>query len=117
MRTSALIALLPLLANVASAHPHHKHDRSVRGSNRVRKSLSFGPTHSHASFEVLEQPIVVQSFTEGEVDAKRVASQFIAEKVGAGEGEGFFIRDDVSISFYDFNHSSVIISTASWHNG
>ncbi len=97
MRTSALLALLPLLVSLATARPYHSgHDHSVHRAHRIRKSLSFGPTHSHASFEVIDEPVTPQGLRSGDVDVKEVARRFIGEKVGAGEGDGFYIREDVS---------------------
>ncbi|KAK8847507.1 hypothetical protein IAR55_005365 [Kwoniella newhampshirensis] len=100
MRTSALISLLPLLATLTVARPHKgaQHDHSISSHHQPRKSLSFGPTHSHASFEVLEEPltiaIVQASGLLGDVDVREVAKTFIASKVEGEEGQAFYIRDD-----------------------
>ncbi|WWD21598.1 hypothetical protein CI109_106084 [Kwoniella shandongensis] len=94
MRTSALISLLPLLATLAIARPHDK-NHSIQSQSR--KSLSFGPTHAHASFEVLDEPITIvqaSGFVDGEVDVKEVAKAFIASKVEGEDGTAFYIRDD-----------------------
>ncbi len=97
MRTTALLTLLPLLATLSLARPHQPgHDHSLHRSHRIRKSLSFGPTHSHASFEVIDEPVAVQSLLVGEVDVKEVAKRYIGERIGSGDGEGFYIREDVS---------------------
>lgn len=98
MRTSALIALLPFLATLpAQARPHPSdHVRAVDQQGYIRKSLSFGPRHDHASFEVLDVQPVDQVMGLREIDAKEVAKAFIAHKVGGGEGVSFYIREDVS---------------------
>ncbi|BEJ12624.1 hypothetical protein CspHIS471_0210840 [Cutaneotrichosporon sp. HIS471] len=85
MRVSALLALLPALAGLTSAAP--------TTSASPRKSLSFGPSHPHHSFESFPHtPVhVKRSFEE---DPKRTAAQFIAHRLNVREGEGFFIRDD-----------------------
>lgn len=90
MRVSALVALLPALATLAAAAPH------PTASKGVRKSLSFGPEHAHAKFESYPSSTGLHARALDE-DPKRTAAKFIAEKVGAREGEGFFIRDDVSV--------------------
>ncbi|KAL1413436.1 hypothetical protein Q8F55_001203 [Vanrija albida] len=85
MRPSALVALLPFLA-VATAHGEH---------GKGRKSLSFGPHHAHARFEAFPDHVHKRAFTDSEpADARQVAAAFIAAKVGAGEGDGFYLRDD-----------------------
>lgn len=89
MRVSALVALLPALATLAAAAPH------PTASKGVRKSLSFGPEHAHAKFE--SYPSTGLHARALDEDPKRTAAKFIAGKVGAREGEGFFIRDDVSV--------------------
>jgi len=90
MRSSALIALLPLLATLATAAP----SPSPRSTYPIRKSLSFGPKHSHAKYEVLELGPVPEVGLTDFVDVKDVAKRFIAERVG-GE-DRFYIRPDVS---------------------
>jgi hypothetical protein len=103
MRSTALIALLPLLATLATARPHdhhhsHKHDRD-HGLQRQRKTLSFGPKHGHASFETIDTPVVPLGIDVGgliDVDPKEVARAFIAHKIGGNEGESFYLREDVS---------------------
>lgn len=103
MRSSALIALLPFLATATSARPSHSHHHHDHTHAHVRKSLSFGPAHPHASFELLHHAPADASAAEGsfasiatEVDVKQVARAFISERVGGDEGEGYYIRDDVS---------------------
>ena len=98
MRPAVLFALLPLLATNAIARPHQSgHDHSVHKSHRIRKSLSFGPIHKHASFEVAEEPELSYGFlAREEVDIHEVAKRFIGEKVGVEEGKGFYIREDVN---------------------
>lgn len=97
MRTSALLALLPLLANLAAARPHNtEHDHSLHQVHHVRKSLSFGPAHIHASFEVVDEPLAVHGLHRRDVNVKEVAKKFIREKMGSEDGVGFYIRGDVS---------------------
>ena len=97
MRTSALLSLLPLLVGLATARPHEPgHDHSSHRSRHIRKSLSFGPAHAHASFDILDDEPLVKGLLSDEVDVKEVARRFIGQRVGSGEGEGFYIRDDVS---------------------
>ncbi|WVQ83171.1 hypothetical protein IAT38_005310 [Cryptococcus sp. DSM 104549] len=93
MRTSALIPLLPFLATLAQARPHHSHDSSS-APQRARKSLSFGPAHPHASFHVLENPpqVQVQGLVDEPVDVKQVAKAFIGGRLGGDDG--FYIRED-----------------------
>jgi len=100
MRVAALVALLPALATLGSAHPTAQSGRDVATDNITsRKSLSFGPHHRHATFEVdPAHPSSHHSFKR-DADPKRVASSFIASKIGAAEGEGFYIREDVSTAF------------------
>jgi extracellular elastinolytic metalloproteinase len=102
MRPSALIALLPFLATFATAHPQpaHSHGNLNGVSHRERKTLSFGPTHAHASFEVVDTPVVSPHVAGvDDVDPKDVAKQFIAHQVGGKEGEAFYIREDVSDTY------------------
>jgi extracellular elastinolytic metalloproteinase len=85
MRVSALLALLPALATLASAAP--------TTSAAPRKSLSFGPSHPHHKFESFpDTPAFIKRAIEE--DPKRAAAKFIAHRTGATEGEGFFIRED-----------------------
>lgn len=96
MRSSALIALLPLLATLSIAHPHHHHSHHRHSS---RKTLGFGPSHKHATFELLSvEPVNGEISIQGlsEIDVKTVASRFIGDKIGSGEGVGYYIRPDVS---------------------
>lgn len=98
MRSSALIALLPLLAT-GYARPHDA-DSGRNGHHRhsLRKSLGFGPVHKHASFESV--PLAPLSDVEVlglvETDPVEVAKDFIKRQVGQEFGEGFYIREDVS---------------------
>lgn len=101
MRSTALLALLPCLATLAttSAHPHqakHSHHDDHHPSSKVRKSLSFGPSHSHAQYEVLSEPFVAAASLTGDVDPKVIGAQWIADKVGGEEGVSFYLRPDVS---------------------
>jgi extracellular elastinolytic metalloproteinase len=92
MRVSALLALLPALATLASAAP--------TTSAAPRKSLSFGPSHPHHKFESFpDTPAFIKRAIEE--DPKRAAAKFIAHRTGATEGEGFFIREDVSASILE----------------
>jgi extracellular elastinolytic metalloproteinase len=96
MRTAALLPLLPFLATLAVARPHSHH--ALNKADRLRKSLSFGPSHSHASFEIVDSPIEYGLLSlNGEVDAKEVAKAFLSENVGGEEGDSFYIRPDVSL--------------------
>ncbi|ODO08638.1 extracellular elastinolytic metalloproteinase [Cryptococcus wingfieldii CBS 7118] len=96
MRTSALIALLPFIATTAVARPCHS-EESTPASLRARKSLSFGPSHSHAKFELVDEPaspdfttlLAGQSF-----QAKDVVAAFLESKLGFREGSEYYIRDD-----------------------
>ncbi|OWZ33300.1 extracellular elastinolytic metalloproteinase [Cryptococcus neoformans c45] len=95
MRSSALIALLPFLATLTAARPRHHEDK--HSASRTRKSLSFGPAHSHASFEVLDDAVHVfepRGLIDEPIDVKRVAQTFLGSQLGAQEGEGFYIRED-----------------------
>ncbi|RXK40919.1 extracellular elastinolytic metalloproteinase [Tremella mesenterica] len=92
MRSTALVALLPLLATLSTASPHHKHHHHSFG--KQRKTLSFGPTHKHATFEVAPETFVVSADFEGEIDATEVAKRWIADKVGGQEGVSFYLRSD-----------------------
>lgn len=100
MRSSALIALLPILATLSLARPHHQHHSHHRHS---RKTLGFGPTHSHATFELLPLEADGEFRTQElrDVDVMEVANAFIQEKIGSGPGVGFYIRPDVSGSSSD----------------
>lgn len=96
MRSSALIALLPLLATLSVARPSHHHNHH----HPSRKTVGFGPSHKHATFELLpidsaNDEVRIQALTE--VDVREVASRFIESKIGAGEGVGYYIRSDVSV--------------------
>lgn len=105
MRSEALLSLLPLLATLSTitARPHsHHHDHH---HHPLRKSLGFGPSHDHASFETLPiQPlgnVGLQALKE--VDVKEVARKFIQSKIGEVEGEGFYLRDDVSPVLFEID--------------
>lgn len=91
MRVAALLPLLPALATLATAAPSGR--PSAVGS--TRKSLSFGPPLAHHSFETLE-PEQIQARSFEDVDPVRAGASFIATRLGVKEGEGFFIREDVS---------------------
>jgi extracellular elastinolytic metalloproteinase len=95
MRVAALFALLPALASLAAAAPTASNSHShSHAATRVRKSLSFGPAHHHASYEVdPDQPF---SLKRDHADPVRAAAAFIQHQIGAGEGTGFYIREDVS---------------------
>jgi extracellular elastinolytic metalloproteinase len=96
MRSSALIALLPFLATASvQARPHnhhHTHHRDHSSAN-VRKSLSFGPAHPHATFEVIhhdrEEVVGVEVNGLGEVDVMQAARDFLDDRAKALEGEGY----------------------------
>ncbi|WRT64652.1 uncharacterized protein IL334_001586 [Kwoniella shivajii] len=94
MRTSALLAILPLLATstLTLARPTYDDVPQVR----ERKTLSFGPVHKHHSFKVVDEPIIVSrsSLLSESVDPREVASKFIEDKIGGSEGDAFYIRDD-----------------------
>jgi len=90
MRSAALIALLPLLAGVATAAP----SPAIRDVRPMRKSLSFGPQHSHATYETLELSPLPEVGSADFVEPKEVARRFIADKVGGDDR--FYIRSDVS---------------------
>ena len=98
MRTSALIALLPLLATGIQARPHHHAHEHGHGRHSLRKSLGFGPVHKHASFESLAldplSEVELQGLTER--DPVAVAKEFIERQLGSDAGDGFYIRQDVS---------------------
>ena len=92
MRTSALVPLLPLLvAGIATAHPHpHSHSHHLNGlQQKQRKSLSYGPSHPHKTFEAVDHPMSIAMEYDG--DWKSVVKAFLGDKVG----EGWYIRDDV----------------------
>lgn len=91
MRSTALIALLPFLASFATAAPSSPIKRDI---HPVRKSLSFGPSHSHATYETLDLGAVPEVGLNEFVDVKETARRFIAEKLGSADG--FYIRPDVS---------------------
>jgi hypothetical protein len=88
MRTSALIPLLPLLvAGIATAHPHPHSHHGVQQTQR--KSLSYGPSHPHKTFEAVDQFRITQEY---DGDWKSVTKAFLGDKVGE-----WYIRDDVSL--------------------
>ncbi|WVO16637.1 hypothetical protein L204_104316 [Cryptococcus depauperatus] len=93
MRTSALISLLPLLATLCEARPHARES----GRQGGRKSLSFGPAHPHASFELVDESVHIlqtRSFSDEPIDPKQVAQDFLIDKLGDVNGDVFYIRDD-----------------------
>lgn len=90
MRTTALITLLPFLAGIATAAPSPSH----RSTHPVRKSLSFGPSHPHASFEALDLPPVPEVGLAELVEPKEAAERFLVDKLGSADS--FYIRSDVS---------------------
>lgn len=116
MKLSALSTLLPLIAALpplTGAHPTaHSSDRSdVAGRPAYRKTLNFGASHPHASYRV-------PATTDGELDevragmmtrdvkdafdvARRVVEKRLTKDLGRDiiEGEGYYIRDDVSCLF------------------
>ncbi|KAL7422859.1 hypothetical protein Q5752_002156 [Cryptotrichosporon argae] len=96
MRSAALIALLPLLATSSVVAHKHGHEHGSHHVGHVRKSLSFGPAHAHASFDIVDPATQVAAtlFTDEPVDARAVAARFIADRLGKAEGEGFYIRED-----------------------
>lgn len=131
MRSTTLIALLPLLAATNTfAHPHHppsqsqssshSHDdesitiretiRDIlahhsRSERTTRKSLNFGPVHSHARFitpSPSESSVVQLGFQgqgQGDWTIKDVARGVVRGIQGleeAVEGEDYYIRKDVS---------------------
>lgn len=113
MKLSALYTLLPLIAALpplAAAHPtKHALDRSdVAGTTSYRKTLNFGASHPHASYRVpvtdgeLEQEARAGLMTRDVKDAfdvaRRVVEKRLAKVLGreVTEGEGYYIRDDVS---------------------
>ncbi|WVR04708.1 hypothetical protein IAU60_001719 [Kwoniella sp. DSM 27419] len=95
MRSAALITLLPFLATLGltSGRPHaHVQDTSIGPVPRDRKSLSFGPVHSHATFETVDASAYTTTASlDGEVDVKHVATAFLNKRVGEGS---FYLRDD-----------------------
>jgi extracellular elastinolytic metalloproteinase len=95
MKSAALVALLPLLATLSTALPSPPAPRD-EVTGHVRKSLSFGPKHDHARFEILEVGPVSEVGLLEHVDVNEVARRFIGEKLGGVDG--FYIRDDVSIN-------------------
>jgi hypothetical protein len=89
MRTSALVSLLPLLvAGIATAHPH---PHTSSGVQKQRKSISYGPSHPHKTFEGVDQFFTIAEEYDG--DWREVAKAFLGDKIG----DGWFIRDDVSL--------------------
>lgn len=85
MRSAALLTLLPVLAAAAVLPDAHA---------PIRKSVSYGPSHKHSSWE-LHPEHSVSITSHG--DPLKVAASFIAEKLGTSEGDGFYIREDVSV--------------------
>jgi hypothetical protein len=112
MKGATLIALLPLLATI-SAHPQpdrlsHSHLAQQKKDVRVsRKSIGFGPELTHSTFrafhpvDVKEVPLNVGENIIGLArgDVFPVVKHLMSTLDGVkGEGEGYFIRDDVSCS-------------------
>ena len=89
MRSAALVSLLPLLATLATAAPSPLMSRDLP----VRKSLSFGPKHEHASFETFDLGDVPSVGLLQHASPEEVAAEFLATRFGR---DGFYIRDDVS---------------------
>jgi hypothetical protein len=91
MRTSALIPLLPLfVAGIATAHPHpHTHHSGLQ--QKQRKSLSYGPSHPHKTFEAVDADAPMSIAMEYNGDWKSVVKAFLGDKVG----DDWYIRDDV----------------------
>lgn len=85
MRSAALLALLPVLAAAAVLPDAHA---------PVRKSVSYGPAHKHSTWELHPEHSASLS---AQSDPLKIAAGFISEKLGTAEGEGFYIRDDVSV--------------------
>lgn len=85
MRSAALLALLPVLAAAAVLPDAH---------TPVRKSVSYGPAHKHSTWELHPEHSASLS---SDSDPLKIAAGFISEKLGTTEGEGFYIRDDVSV--------------------
>lgn len=95
MRSAALVALLPALVGVATAAPQSAARDTPATTTGARRSLSFGPHHAHHRFET--DPELASTFiAPRDASPRKIASQFIASKIGAHEGQGFYIRDDVS---------------------
>lgn len=91
MLTSALLPLLPLLgAGLTTALPPHQHHTTTPST---RLSLSFGPSHPHKTFSVVNHD--VDAAVEFDGDWKRVVANFLKAELG----DEWFIRDDVSDPF------------------
>jgi hypothetical protein len=100
MRTSALIPLLPLLvAGIATAHPHPHSHHGLQQTQR--KSLSYGPSHPHKTFEAVDQFRITQEY---DGDWKSVTKAFLGDKVGE-----WYIRDDVSLPSYKVGMELMIV--------
>lgn len=114
MKLSALYTLLPLIAALpplTAAHPTaHAHGSDVAGTSSYRKTLNFGASHPHASYRVpvtdgeLEDDARAGLMTRDVKDAfdvaRRAVEKRLAKDLGRAvkEGEGYYIRDDVSSS-------------------
>lgn len=110
MKGATLIALLPLLATI-SARPQpgpssRSHLAQQKKDVRVsRKSIAFGPELTHSTFrafhpvDVKDVPLNVGENIVGldRGDVFPVVKHLMSTLDGIkGEGEGYFIRDDVS---------------------
>lgn len=91
MRSAALLALLPVLAAAAVLPDAHA---------PLRKSVSYGPAHKHSTWELHPEHSASLS---SESNPLKIAAGFISEKLGTAEGEGFYIRDDVSVICHPSN--------------
>ena len=123
MRSSTLIALLPLLAGASTLahrsaethqqpshdhHQHHHHDEgSIASTRRTgRKSLGFGPVHQHARFVTPElgddhDDLVSMSASESGWKVEDVVARIVRSIEGlqeAQEGRDYYIRSDVSLN-------------------
>lgn len=115
MRSATLFSLLPLLATLPaiSAHPHHhhKHDHyhdgdddlelssaANSGKRVTRKSLGFGPTHHHATYESFLPPGKSGNFSPLTARESREVAEELLRSLGQGgvEDENYYIRKDVS---------------------
>ncbi|WVF69654.1 hypothetical protein IAT40_004433 [Kwoniella sp. CBS 6097] len=100
MRTSALVTLLPFLATLtlSAARPHHSSSSSNDRPEPIeRRSLSFGPVHSHATFETVDfdgdEAGTHLAQLSDDVDFADVARRYLVEKVGV-EGMEYYFRPD-----------------------
>ena len=125
MRSTTLIALLPLLAGASTLahrsaethqqpshdhHQHHHHDEgSIASTRRTgRKSLGFGPVHQHARFVTpeLDHDDSVSMSASASVSGsgwkvEDVVARIVRSIEGlqeAQEGRDYYIRSDVSLN-------------------